>query len=229
MATYKLKRKNFSHLTVGNPEQDMIDATSKMNIVPEPEKNGLVGVVLGLGIVAAIFLAIKGFFGSKGNAGKYKASAEEIEAIKKELPGEYNNFRNIQNEVIKSCKFIFSSDSSLSFYVNTLPTFLNLNGEEWIAGWARETGKKGIRWAPILAMYNCSFALCYDFDNKYWFFIIDGKEYTPKENVWKCMKSEFENSKKIANERLTEYPKVLSQVNTYLDLNLKLIKKYGKV
>jgi hypothetical protein len=125
---------------------------------------------------------------------------------------------------------MFASDSYLDFYVNVLPTFLNLNGEEWIAGWARETGKNGIRWAPIMVMYNNSYALCYDFDNRYWFFIIDGKEYIPKDNnILKVLGDEFKRVKDIAAQNLLNYPDLLRLVNIYFDTNLKLIKKYGKV
>jgi hypothetical protein len=105
-----------------------------------------------------------------------------------------------------------------------------LNGEEWIAGCARETGKKGLRWAPILSMYNTSFVFCYDFDKKYWFMIIDGKEYIPKDNnILKVLGDEFKRVKDIAAQNLLNYPDLLRLVNIYFDTNLKLIKKYGKV
>jgi hypothetical protein len=125
---------------------------------------------------------------------------------------------------------MFSSRESLNFYCNVLPSVLNLNGEEWIAGWARETGKKGLRWAPILSMYGSSFVFCYDFDKKYWFMVVNGKEFVPKGgNIWKILEDEFKRVQGLAEDNLKDYPDILRQTNLYIETNLKLIKKYGKV
>jgi hypothetical protein len=105
-----------------------------------------------------------------------------------------------------------------------------LNGEEWIAGWARETGKKGLRWAPILSMYGSTFVFCYDFDKKYWFMVVNRKEFVPKDgNIWKVLEDEFKRVQGLAEDNLKDYPDILRQTNLYIETNLKLIKKYGKV
>jgi hypothetical protein len=230
MAIYKIKRKNFSHVSADRPDNHYLDVTQKFSIIPEPSKNCLSakGAIIGAAVLSGLIALIQHFFEKKNN--KYKASPDEIKAIEGELPKEYEVLRKIQNEVIQSCRFMFSSRESLNFYCNVLPSVLNLNGEEWIAGWARETGKKGLRWAPILSMYNTSFVFCYDFDKKYWFMIIDGKEYIPKDNnILKVLEDEFKRVKDIAAQNLLNYPDLLRLVNIYFDTNLKLIKKYGKV
>ena len=230
MAIYKIKRKNFSHVSADRPDNHYLDVTQKFSIIPEPSKNCLTakGAIIGAAVLSGLIALIQHFFEKKNN--KYKASPDEIKAIEGELPKEYEVLRKIQNEVIQSCHFMFSSRESLNFYCNVLPSVLNLNGEEWIAGWARETGKKGLRWAPILSMYNTSFVFCYDFDKKYWFMIIDGKEYIPKDNnILKVLGDEFKRVKDIAAQNLLNYPNLLRLVNIYFDTNLKLIKKYGKV
>jgi hypothetical protein len=230
MAIYKIKRKNFSHVSADRPDNHYLDVTQKFSIIPEPSKNCLTakGAIIGAAVLSGLIALIQHFFEKKNN--KYKASPDEIKAIEGELPKEYEVLRKIQNEVIQSCRFMFSSRESLNFYCNVLPSVLNLNGEEWIAGWARETGKKGLRWAPILSMYNTSFVFCYDFDKKYWFMIIDGKEYIPKDNnILKVLGDEFKRVKDIAAQNLLNYPDLLRLVNIYFDTNLKLIKKYGKV
>jgi hypothetical protein len=230
MAIYKIKRKNFSHVSADRPDNHYLDVTQKFSIIPEPSKNCLSanGAIIGAAVLSGLIALIQHFFEKKNN--KYKASPDEIKAIEGELPKEYEVLRKIQNEVIQSCRFMFSSRESLNFYCNVLPSVLNLNGEEWIAGWARETGKKGLRWAPILSMYNTSFVFCYDFDKKYWFMIIDGKEYIPKDNnILKVLGDEFKRVKDIAAQNLLNYPDLLRLVNIYFDTNLKLIKKYGKV
>lgn len=230
MAIYKIKRKNFSHVSADRPDNHYLDVTQKFSIIPEPSKNCLTakGAIIGAAVLSGLIALIQHFFEKKNN--KYKASPDEIKAIEGELPREYEVLRKIQNEVIQSCRFMFSSRESLNFYCNVLPSVLNLNGEEWIAGWARETGKKGLRWAPILSMYNTSFVFCYDFDKKYWFMIIDGKEYIPKDNnILKVLGDEFKRVKDIAAQNLLNYPDLLRLVNIYFDTNLKLIKKYGKV
>jgi hypothetical protein len=230
MAIYKIKRKNFSHVSADRPDNHYLDVTQKFSIIPEPSKNCLTakGAIIGAAVLSGLIALIQHFFEKKNN--KYKASPDEIKAIEGELPKEYEVLRKIQNEVIQSCRFMFSSRESLNFYCNVLPSVLNLNGEEWIAGWARETGKKGLRWAPILSMYNTSFVFCYDFDKKYWFMVIDGKEYIPKDNnILKVLEDEFKRVKDIAAQNLLNYPDLLRLVNIYFDTNLKLIKKYGKV
>ena len=230
MAIYKIKRKNFSHVSADRPDNHYLDVTQKFSIIPEPSKNCLTakGAIIGAAVLSGLIALIQHFFEKKNN--KYKASPDEIKAIEGELPKEYEVLRKIQNEVIQSCRFMFSSRESLNFYCNVLPSILNLNGEEWIAGWARETGKKGLRWAPILSMYNTSFVFCYDFDKKYWFMVIDGKEYIPKDNnILKVLEDEFKRVKDIAAQNLLNYPDLLRLVNIYFDTNLKLIKKYGKV
>ena len=230
MAIYKIKRKNFSHVSADRPDNYYLDVTQKFSIIPEPSKNCLTakGAIIGAAVLSGLIALIQHFFEKKNN--KYKASPDEIKAIEEELPKEYEVLRKIQNEVIQSCRFMFSSRESLNFYCNVLPSVLNLNGEEWIAGWARETGKKGLRWAPILSMYNTSFVFCYDFDKKYWFMIINGKEYIPKDNnILKVLEDEFKRVKDIAAQNLLNYPDLLRLVNIYFDTNLKLIKKYGKV
>lgn len=230
MAIYKIKRKNFSHVSADRPDNHYLDVTQKFSIIPEPSKNCLTakGAIIGAAVLSGLIALIQHFFEKKNN--KYKASPDEIKAIEGELPKEYEVLRKIQNEVIQSCRFMFSSRESLNFYCNVLPSVLNLNGEEWIAGWARETGKKGLRWAPILSMYSSSFVFCYDFDKKYWFMIIDGKEYIPKDNnILKVLGDEFKRVKDIAAQNLLNYPDLLRLVNIYFDTNLKLIKKYGKV
>jgi hypothetical protein len=230
MAIYKIKRKNFSHVSADRPDNHYLDVTQKFSFIPEPSKNCLSakGAIIGAAVLSGLIALIQHFFEKKNN--KYKASPDEIKAIEGELPKEYEVLRKIQNEVIQSCRFMFSSRESLNFYCNVLPSVLNLNGEEWIAGWARETGKKGLRWAPILSMYNTSFVFCYDFDKKYWFMIIDGKEYIPKDNnILKVLGDEFKRVKDIAAQNLLNYPDLLRLVNIYFDTNLKLIKKYGKV
>ena len=230
MAIYKIKRKNFSHVSADRPDNHYLDVTQKFSIIPEPSKNCLTakGAIIGAAVLSGLIALIQHFFEKKNN--KYKASPDEIKAIEGELPKEYGILRKIQGEVIQDCRFMFSSRESLNFYCNVLPSVLNLNGEEWIAGWARETGKKGLRWAPILSMYNTSFVFCYDFDKKYWFMIIDGKEYIPKDNnILKVLGDEFKRVKDIAAQNLLNYPDLLRLVNIYFDTNLKLIKKYGKV
>ena len=230
MAIYKIKRKNFSHVSADRPDNHYLDVTQKFSIIPEPSKNCLTakGAIIGAAVLSGLIALIQHFFEKKNN--KYKASPDEIKAIEGELPKEYEVLRKIQNEVIQSCRFMFSSRESLNFYCNVLPSVLNLNGEEWIAGWARETGKKGLRWAPILSMYNTSFVFCYDFDKRYWFMVIDGKEYIPKDNnILKVLEDEFKRVKDIAAQNLLNYPDLLKLVNIYFDTNLKLIKKYGKV
>ena len=231
MAIYKLKRKNFSHLSTDRPDNHYSEAISKISTIPEPNKNCLSSksAIIGAAVLSGIIALIQHFF-SRG-ASKYRASAQEIEAIQSELPKEYAIMRKIQNEVINTCHgFIFSSRDSINFYCNILPSFLNLNGDEWIAGWARETGKKGLKWAPILSMYNSSFVFCYDFDKKYWFMVINGKEFVPKDgDIWAVMVDEFKRVKELAAQNLINLPDLLKQVNTYIDTNLKLIKKYGKV
>ena len=230
MAIYKIKRKNFSHVSADRPDNHYLDVTQKFSIIPEPSKNCLTakGAIIGAAVLSGLIALIQHFFEKKNN--KYKASPDEIKAIERELPKEYGILRKIQGEVIQACRFMFSSRESLNFYCNVLPSVLNLNGEEWIAGWARETGKKGLRWAPILSMYNTSFIFCYDFDKKYWFMVIDGKEYIPKDNnILKVLEDEFKRVKDIAAQNLLNYPDLLRLVNIYFDTNLKLIKKYGKV
>lgn len=231
MAIYKL-RKLFSHVSADRPENYLEELSQRFSSFNEPLKNRFisptVGAIIGAGVLSGIIALIYNFFTRKDN--KYKASPDEIKAIQEELPVEYESMRNIQNEVIKSCRYIFSSRDAVNFYCNVLPSFLNINGEEWIAGWARETGKEGIRWAPILCMYKASFNFCYDFDNKYWFLVIDGKEYSPKDgNIWLVFQDEFIRVKGLAEKNLMDYPDMLRQVNLYLDTNLKLIKKYMKI
>ena len=225
MAIFKIKR--FSHLD----KADLSEAIEKFDdFTPSPDKNSFIGVALGIGIIASIIFAISKFFKSKSGSGKYKATQEEIDALRPEFPKEYSILKNIQYEITQKCRYIFRSNSSMDFYINTLPSLLNVNGEEFITGWARETGKeRGIRWAPIFVMYNASYIGCYDFDKKYWFFIIGNKEYTLKNSLWDALKYEFEAFKKTATERLFDSPDLLKEVLDYLNTNLKLIKKYGKV
>ena len=229
MAIYKIKRKEFSHVGNDRPDNHYLDATQKFSTIPEPSKNYLTakGAIIGAAVLSGLIALIQHFFEKKNN--KYKASPDEIKAIQEELPKEYEALRKIQNEVIQSCRFMFTSRESLNFYCNILPSVLNLNGEEWIAGWARETGKKGLRWAPILSMYRSSFVFCYDFDKKYWFLIVNGKEFIPKDgNIWNVLEDEFRRVKGIAEQNL-QYPDMIRQINLYIETNLKLIKKYGKV
>ena len=230
MAIYKIKRKEFSHVGNDRPDNHYLDATQKFSIIPEPSKNYLTakGAIIGAGILSGIIALIQHFFEKKNN--RYKASPDEIKAIQGELPKEYEALRKIQNEVIQSCRFIFTSRDSINFYCNILPSVLNLNGEEWIAGWARETGKKGLRWAPILSMYGSTFVFCYDFDKKYWFMVVNGSEFIPKDgNIWKILEDEFKRVQGLAGENLKDYPDILRQTSLYIETNLKLVKKYGKI
>lgn len=227
MAIYKISRKNFSHVTNDRPNNYYAEASQDLLNLPEPPKDNLMSpkkAIIGAALLSGFIALIQHFFSKKNN--KYKASPDEIKAIQEELPTEYETLRKIQNEVIKSCPFVFTSRESINFYCNVLPSVLNLNGEEWIAGWARETGKKGLRWAPILSMYGSSFIFCYDFDNKYWFLIIDGKEYLPKDgNIWITLKDEFKRVSEIAQKNLLGYPLLLEQTNSYFEINTKLINK----
>jgi hypothetical protein len=227
MAIFKIKR--FSHLTGNQNREDFVDAIDKFeDVVPVPKKDNFIGAVLGIGVIATILYAINSFFKSKSGSGKYKATEEEIAALKPEFPKEYEILRKIQGEVIKSCRYIFDSESSFKYFVSTLPSLLNLNGEEFITGWARETGKKSSRFAPILVMYDGYYVLGYDFDSKSWFFLIGNKEYKPKTSIWSCLIDEFTYFKKLVKEKITD-PYVLDKSMEYLDTNIKLIKKYGKV
>ena len=225
MATFKIKR--FSLLD----KSEIVEASEKFdNIILGANKNCLSKTtILGFGILSAIIYSVYKFFKSKLGSDKYKATEEEVKELLPEFPKEFEILRKIQKEVIRKCEYIFSCDSSMSFYINTLPSLLNLNSEEFITGWARETGKTGKRFAPIFVMYNGNMGFFYDFDIKSWFVIIGKEEYSIKTNIWDCLIQEFKRVSLLAKKNLADYPIVLKQALDYLDINIKLIKKYGKV
>jgi hypothetical protein len=60
--------------------------------------------------------------------------------------------------------------------------------------------------------------------------VVNGKEFIPKDgNIWKVLEDEFKRVQGLAEDNLKDYPDILRQTNLYIETNLKLIKKYGKV
>ena len=234
MATYRLKRKTFSSDSLIGGITSMISSlTDRLTNGPTNVSQHLTGKRSD-GFLSGIIGAIKGFFTTKSTAGKYKATEEEIKETVALLPKDYAMMKEIKLEVMKKCRFIFTCDASINLFCNTLPSFLNLNGEEFIAGWKRETLKKTngrVSYAPILSMFNCRDCIFWDFTNSYWFFFRNGEEYRFKEPTpWKFLLSMFEGEQKYFNENKEKFhPQLFEYVKTYLELNIKLIKKYGKV
>ena len=60
--------------------------------------------------------------------------------------------------------------------------------------------------------------------------VVNGKEFVPKDdNIWKVLEDEFKRVQGLVGNNLKDYPDILRQTNLYIETNLKLIKKYGKV
>ena len=76
MAIYKIKRKNFSHVSADRPDNHYLDVTQKFSIIPEPSKNCLSakGAIIGAAVLSGLIALIQHFFEKKNN--KYKANPD---------------------------------------------------------------------------------------------------------------------------------------------------------
>ena len=242
MAIYKLKRKNFGFISgavKGGTLGGLLGAipffsNSDINKSKFLMISTLVGTAIG-GLAGFI----SSMFKTKAVENKYKATLDEIENIKSELPIEYNALRKIQSEVISQCrKFIYTSEKTFNFYCNVLPNFLGVNVEEWIAGWARESHKDSQekeRFAPVVRLFGGKTLIVWDFINKKWVVFKEGEQQAlaiKKGCFWNYfleLFQTFKNKNKEYSQQPNADQKLVDDVNTFLDLHIKLIKKYSSL
>ena len=242
MAIYKLKRKNFGFISgavKGGTLGGLLGAipffsNSDINKSKFLMISTLVGTAIGglAGFISSIFK-------TKAVENKYKATLDEIENIKSELPIEYNALRKIQSEVISQCrKFIYTSEKEFNFYCNVLPNFLGVNVEEWIAGWARESYKDSQekeRFAPVVRLFGGKTLIVWNFINKKWVVFNEGEQQALAIksgcfwNYFLELFQTFKNKNKEYSQQPNADKELVDNVDTFLDLHIKLIKKYSSL